>query len=78
MYEISEKEIINELFFAAQFSYNPLIWIIHSRFNNNRGKYLPETCLWLIYSDKTSLYEELLNKFESISIHQGLFQVCCE
>ena len=47
--------------------------MIHSRFKNNRGKYLHETCPWLTYRDKISSHEELLDKDESVSIHQGIF-----
>ena len=55
-------------FFTAQFNYYSLVWMIHSRFNNGKGKYFNETCLQL-YSDKTSLYEEVLDEDESVSIH---------
>ena len=39
-----EKLKINS-FFAAQFNHCPLIWIIHSRFDNNTVKSLRERCL---------------------------------
>ena len=56
--------------------------MIHSCFNKNQGKYLHETCLWLIYSDKTSSYEELLDKDKSVTLQQeggkGVYLVDCE
>ena len=73
-----KKKLSVNFLFAAHFNYYPVEWIIHSRFNNNRGKYFNETCPRLAYSDKASSYEELLDKDKSVSIHQGLFQVDCE
>ena len=73
-----KKKLTVNFPFAAHFNYFPLVWMIHRRFNNNRGKYLHETYPQLIYSDKTSSYEELLDKDESVSIHEGLLQVDCE
>ena len=46
----------------AQFNYCPLIWMLHSRQNNNKIKHLHERCLRLIHNDKLSSYEELLEK----------------
>ena len=43
--------------------------MLHSRCNNNKIKYLHERCLRLTYCDKTSSYEELLEKDGSVSIH---------
>ena len=43
--------------------------MLHSRCNNNKIKHLHERCLRLIYCDKTSSYEELLEKDGSVSIH---------
>ena len=44
--------------------------MLHSRCNNNKIKYLHERCLQLIYNDKPSSYQELLQKGGSVSIHQ--------
>ena len=45
----------------------PVIWMLHSRKNNNKIKYLHERCLRLIFSDKMSFYENLLEKDNSVS-----------
>ena len=55
-------------FFSQQFHYCALIWIIHSLFKNNRVKYLNERCLQLIYNDKTTSNEEVLEKDGSVSL----------
>ena len=47
----------------------PLLWMLHSRCNNNKIKHLHKRCLRLIYCDKNSSYEELLEKGWSASIH---------
>ena len=52
-------------FFKAQFNYCLLIWMFHSRQNNNEIKHLYEKCLRLIHNHKLSSYEELLEKDES-------------
>ena len=44
--------------------------MLHSRKNNNKIKYLHERYLRLIYSNKKSSYENLLEKDNSVSIHQ--------
>ena len=45
-----------------------------SRCNNNKIKHLHERCLKLIYSDKNSYYEELLEKDGSVCIHHRNIQ----
>ena len=61
-------------FFNAQFNYCPLIWMLHSRKNNNKTKHLHERCLELIYCDKKSSNEILLEKGNSVSIHHKNIQ----
>ena len=39
-----EKTVMNS-FFNAQFNYCPLIWMLHSRKNNNKIKHLHKRCL---------------------------------
>ena len=67
---LAKKKLLMNFSFAAQFNYYSLVWMIYSRFNNSRGKYLHETCPRVTYSDKISLHEELLDEDESDSIHQ--------
>ena len=63
-------------FFKSQFSYCPLVWMYHSRANNSKKiNRLHERCLRIIYSDKQSSFEELLEKDGSLSIHQRNLQV---
>ena len=44
------------------------MWITHSLFKNNQVKYINERCLQLIYNDKTTSNEEVLEKDGSVSL----------
>ena len=71
----SKKRILMNAFFKSQFSYCPLVWMCHSRANNNKINRLHERCLRIIYSDKQSSYETLLEKDGSVSIHNRNLQI---
>ena len=71
---VEKKKILINSFFNAQFNYCPLVWMLHSRRNNNIIRNLHERCLRLVYNDKNSSYEELLTKDGSVSIHHGNIQ----
>ena len=72
---LSKKEILMNSFFNSQFSYCPLIWMFHSRITNNKINRLHERCMHLIYGDKTSSFEELLEQDKSVSIHTRNLQM---
>ena len=57
---LSKKKILMKSFFNYQFSHCPLIWMFHSRTMNNKINRLHERYMRLIYGDKTSYFEELL------------------
>ena len=61
-------------FLTTQFSYCPLIWMCHSHLNNRKINRFHERCLRIIYNDKQSLFDELLNKDSSVSIHIRILQ----
>ena len=69
--------------FSTQFNCCPLIWICQSRKNNNKISRLHERCLRIIYNDKRSSFNALLEKDGSVSIHErnikilatGMFKV---
>ena len=56
-----------------QFNYCPLIWMLHSRRNNNKIKHLDECCLRLVYNE--SPWEEFLLKDGTVSIHHKNIQM---
>ena len=59
---LPKKKLLLNSFFNAQFNYCPLVWMLHSRSNNNKIKHLHERCLRIVFQDKQSSYENLLVK----------------
>ena len=59
----------------SQFSYCPLVWMCHSRTLNNKINKLHERALRLVYDDRQSTFEELLNIDKSVTIHHRNLQV---
>ena len=57
------------VFFKAQFNYYLISWMFHSRCLDNKINRLHERYFKMIYNDKISNFEELLNKDNSVSIH---------
>ena len=62
-------------FFDSEFNYCPLLWMSHILKNNTKINNVHEWCLRLIYSDKRSSYEELLEKIGSVSIQHRNIEV---
>ena len=56
-------------FLISQFNYCPVIWMCHSWALNNKINRLDERCLRIIYNNKTSTFEELQEKDNSVSIN---------
>ena len=69
--ELPKRRILMNAFFKAQFNYCPIIWMFHSHCLNNKINRLHERCLRMIYNDKISNFEELLNKYNSVSLHHS-------
>ena len=59
----------------SQFSYCPLVLMCHSRALNNKINKLHERVLRLVYDDRQSTFEELLNIDKSVTIHHKNLQV---
>ena len=66
---ITKQRSLLNTFFMSQFNYCPLTWMCHSRAKNNKINRLHERCLGIIYEDKASTFEQLLEKDSSVSIH---------
>ena len=62
-------------FIMSQSSYCPLVWMCHSRILNNKINKLHERALRLVYDDRQSTFEELLNIDKSVTIHHRNLQV---
>ena len=56
-------------YIISQFGYCPLVWMFHSRGLNNKMNSLHERALRITYGDRSSSFEDLLKKDDSVSIH---------
>ena len=72
--ELTKRCILMNAFFDSQFNYCPLIWMFHSCNLNNKINRLYERCLRVIYNDKTSSFEQLLENYNSVSLHHRNIQ----
>ena len=66
---LPKKKLLWNSFFNAQFNYFPLVWMLHSRSNNNKIKHLHDRCLCNVYQDRQNSYENLLVKDGTVSMH---------
>ena len=67
--DFAKRHLIVNAFVYSQFNYCQLVWVSLNRANNNKINRLHEICLRLIYNDKKSSFEDLLQKDGSVSIH---------
>ena len=72
---LPKRKILRNAFFNSQFSYCPLMWMRHNRIINKKINILHQRCLRIIYCDKQSSFEELLEKDSSVSIHERNIQI---
>ena len=72
---ISKKCILMNAFFKSKCSYCPLVWMCHSRANNDKINRLHESFLRIIYSDKQSPFKTLLERDGSVSVHSQNLQI---
>ena len=63
---LSKKKKLVSSFFNSQFNCCPLIWMFHR---------LNERCLRLLYGDKWSSFEKLLEQDKSVTIHTKNLQI---
>ena len=71
---LSQCKIIMQASIFFQFGYYPLEWMFHSRLYN-RINNIHERALWIIYRDLITLFEELLKKDKSATIHWRNLQI---
>ena len=62
-------------FIMSQFSYCPLVWMCRSRALNKQINKLHQRALRLVYDDRQSKFEELLNIDKSVTIHHKNVQM---
>ena len=67
--DLAKRKQIMNAFFKSQFSYSPLTWMMHSRKPNNKINRLHKTSLRVTYNDGLSSFEELLERDDSVWVH---------
>ena len=69
-----KRRILFNPYFSSQFNYCPLIWMNHNKSINKKINNLHESALRLIYCDHSSDFQELLQRDNSVTIHQKNIQ----
>ena len=59
----------------SQFNYCLLLQMFHSRTLDNKINHLHERCLYIVYSDRTSSLEKLLETDRTVSLHIRNLQI---
>ena len=72
--DFNNKRLAVSAFFMGQFNYFSLIWMYHNRMYSNKINKLHERCLLLVYNEKRSSFENLLEKDNSVSIHHKIYK----
>ena len=58
-------------FITSQFGYCPLVWMFHSRELNNRINRIHERSLRIVYKNKESTFQQLLDRDKSVTVHHS-------
>ena len=69
-----QRLIIMNAFIYSQFCYCPLIWMCHSRSNNNCINRIHARSLRIVYRDETSSFKVLLEKSKCVTVHHRNLQ----
>ena len=69
-----KRRILFYSYFLSQFNYSHLIWMNRNKSINKKINNLHERALKLIYCDHSSNFQELLQKDNSVTIHQRNIQ----
>ena len=69
-----QRLIIMNAFIYSQFCYCPLIWMCHSRSNNNCINRIHARSLRIVYRDETSSFKVLLEKSRCVTVHHRNLQ----
>ena len=71
---ITKRRNLLNTFFLLQLNYCPLTWMCHSLAKNIKLNRLHERCLRILYNDKVSNFEQILEKESSVSMQKSDFR----
>ena len=66
----NKNHILFKTFVTSPFNYCPSVWMCHSRTLNNRINNINHRTLRIVYQDKKSSFEELLQKDKSVCSYE--------
>ena len=69
MLPLNKRKILVSAFFISQLSYCPLVWMFCSRGLNNKINSLHYRSLQIVYRDFISTFQQLLEKYSTVTIH---------
>ena len=72
---LHQNKKLLKAFITSQFSYCPLVWMIHGRVLNNRINNFHERALQITYQNTESTFQKSLEADNSVSIHHRNLQV---
>ena len=76
---LEKRKTVMKAYITSQFGYCPLVWMFHSRSLNNKINSLHERALRITYGDRSSSFENLLKKDNSVSIdHRNIQALATE
>ena len=67
---LNKRRLLTKSFIISPFNYCPLIWMIHNRGLNNKINHIHERVLRILYHDYSSSFQDLPDKYKSVTIHQ--------
>ena len=67
--KLERRRSLMKALMESQFAYCPLVCMFSSRSSNNRINHLYERALRIVSNDHSSLFEDLLAKYNSVLIH---------
>ena len=73
--DLKQRKIIMHSFILSQFGFCPLVWMFHGRQLNNRINRIHERALRLVYKDRKSSFQQLLEMDKSFTIHERNLQL---
>ena len=71
----AQRRNIMKAFIESQFGYCPLVWMFCGRQTNARINHIHERALRAVYNDEVSLFDELLGRDKSETIHRRNIKV---
>ena len=70
----TKRKMLLNSFVQSQFSYAPLVWMLHSKSLVSKINRVHKSFLSLLYNDTESSFEQLLSKENTFTIHQKNIQ----